>query len=178
MRSTDAMKADEPSVSVNVATRLGGGEAGAVNRKTRQAAASAEVAMPRLRQKASEFPEAWFFRRGGAGCERHRFVPDLLRDLVPDMRRDLDRRDLAGDGPEPRLPELDLAREHVIVAAAAFEFVALRALHEAEHELGRERRLVSGLGYLGVARAHRSRHPLSFIRPRRIQLFIVPSGTF
>ena len=60
---------------------------------------------------------------------------------------------------------------------ALLRLAALGRAEDAEHVFGRDQ-LVAFLLNDGAIVGHRSRQSLSFSKPRRIQLFMVPSGTF
>src|SRR4029077_13138104 len=74
-------------------------------------------------------------------------------------------------------PGRDLVRERGLALDALRDRAALARVEHAEHVLAGDDR-IAALGRVGmVGLAHRSRQVLSFINPRRIQLFMVPSGT-
>src|SRR5262245_11654217 len=102
---------------------------------------------------------------------------DRSLDLRPGMPRRRDRRDRVGKHAQPLLPERNLGSERRLLRQAALDLAPLVGSEHAQHifsgdELAAVRRVN------GVVVAHRSRQALSFNNPRRIQLFIVPRGTF
>src|SRR5262249_23480312 len=102
---------------------------------------------------------------------------DRSLDLRPDMLWWGDRRDLVGKPAQPLFPECDLGSERRLLRQASLDLAPLVGPEHAQHilsgnDLAAFRRLD------GIVVAHRSRQALSFSNPRRIQLFIVPRGTF
>ena len=96
-------------------------------------------------------------------------------DPRPGPRRWIDRLDLGREHAEPALPVFDLGAERRLLRQPPLEVAALRCAEHAQHIFRGQRRAV--VGAYGALVAHRSRHSLSRSRLRRIQLFIVPSGT-
>jgi hypothetical protein len=102
---------------------------------------------------------------------------DRSLDLRPGVLRRRNRRDRIGKHAEPLLPERHLGGERRLVHQAALDLAPLLGPEYAEHIFGGDE-LAAVCRVDGVVVAHRSRQALSFNRARRIQLFIVPSGTF
>ena len=93
------------------------------------------------------------------------------------MLRRRDRRDRVGEHAQPLLPERHLGSERRLLRQAALDLAPLLGPEHAQHIFSGDE--LAAVGRVdGVVVAHRSRQALSFNSPRRIQLFIVPSGTF
>ena len=93
------------------------------------------------------------------------------------MRGRRDLADLAGPGRKPFFPGGDQRGESRLARGPLGGSGALRAGQHAERMLRREQFVVRHAGMV-VHVAHCSRQALSLIIARRIQLFMVPSGTF
>ena len=74
-------------------------------------------------------------------------------------------------------PLFHQTREAMVSHRALFGGRSLSAFEHAQRELGREQ-FVLGQAVMVQGVAHCSRQAFSLIIARRIQLFIVPSGTF
>ncbi len=107
---------------------------------------------------------------GGAGAREPRL------DATPNLRRRRDRRGLIGEAHKPRLPERHLGGESRLALDAQLGSAALRGGKHAEDIFRGGKIAVLARAY-GVVVVHRSRHARSFMSPRLIQLFMVPSGT-
>ena len=87
------------------------------------------------------------------------------------MRRRRHRRGRLGQEVDPQLPVLRQIAQVRVAGQQPLETPAGRATQRAEGIFGRQ-----SVTQLGIGVLHRSMQPLSWIRPRRIQLFTVPSG--
>src|SRR3954453_11808996 len=96
--------------------------------------------------------------RPGRFWRRHR--PHLVRETA-----------------KPLLPERDLVREYGLALEALRGGAALARVEHAEDVFAGDDRVAALGRVVMVGLAHCSRQVLSFISPRRIQLFMVPSGT-
>ena len=86
-----------------------------------------------------------------------------------------DRIDFVKKRREACRPARDLGPERRVGRCQVPGFGQSVAVGQAKRMLGRQP--VAIIGRQRWAAAHSSRHPLSRCKPRRIQLFIVPSGT-
>src|ERR1700704_371096 len=92
------------------------------------------------------------------------------------MRRRCDRRYGIGDPAQPLLPECHLGRKRRLLRQPALDLAPLLRAKHTQYVFGGDQ-IATGSRIYGVVRAHASRQALSFNSPRRIQLFMVPSGT-
>src|SRR5579883_1357722 len=149
--ATDATKPGCPLLTASVAIRVAcGGEISMNVKAPMLKAASAADPIAKLRQN---------------GRLRHRF-----------SRGRRNRCDRIRQWAQALLPERDLRGEGLVVHEAPLHLASLDRAQHAEHILGRGELLAFRLQFVAVV-GHRSRQSLSFIRPRLIQLFMVPSGT-
>ena len=84
--------------------------------------------------------------------------------------------DCVGDPAQPLLPERHFGRKRRLLRQASFDLAPLLGAEHAQHVFGGNE-IATGGRIHGVVGAHASRQVLSFSSPRRIQLFMVPSGT-
>src|SRR6187551_3790723 len=101
----------------------------------------------------------------GAGrqqCDPKHAAPEAFREFLRRMAL---------------LPGLDLARKAPVTRNALFGRGAIQAVEHAQRVLSREQ-FVFGQAAMVECVAHCSRHAFSLNMARRIQLFMVPSGTF
>ena len=95
---------------------------------------------------------------------------------LPHLRRRRNLRDFAGPGRQPLLPFGDHAGEVAVALQQPLRRRAIGARQHAERIFGGEQ-FVVGQGAMVAGVAHCSRQLFSLIMARRIQLFMVPSGT-
>ena len=93
------------------------------------------------------------------------------------MRRRKHFGNFCGPGREPLFPGRDLARKAAVARNALFGRGPVDAVEHAQRILGCEQ-FVFGQAAMVEGVAHCSRHAFSLNMARRIQLFMVPSGTF
>ena len=109
----------------------------------------------------------------GLGCAQ---TIDARFDLGPDVGSRLHRPHVIEQRSEMRFPLRHLRCERDVGCLASARRQQLLAFEQPERIFGRERRVVTH-GIVPAAHSPASRHVRSFMSPRRIQLFIVPSGT-
>src|SRR5215510_1290378 len=122
--------------------------------------------------KTQSAPECKALPQTGAGGLRGQGAGNA----IPNLLRRKHFRNLSGPGRETLLPGRDLACEAAVMGNALLGGGSVDAVEHAQRILGREQ-FVFGQAGMVECIAHCSRHAFSLNMARRIQLFIVPSGT-
>src|SRR5262249_14677435 len=102
---------------------------------------------------------------------------ELRRDPFPNLRRRSDFREFCCPGRKPLFPRRDQGGKSTIASDALRGGGAFRASQHAERILGCKQ-FVRGKLLVVVDVGHCSRQTFNLIIARRIQLFMVPKGTF